>query len=253
MASLNEIYNCTYYHRPKKKRYNCGRLVDYEVMPDKDEHRDVISNLKHALEYWFKDSTGVYVVSDMAVYCHFPHVRISVTPDLMVCMNAGDKHRRDSWIAGDEGESVPEFVLEVISNPTRSFDHGKKRDKYRDIGVLEYWRFDPTPRRSEPKGHLIGDKLEDGQYVPIDEDHSKLLGLDFVITNDPLSTYRQRPHKLLRLSDPITGKMLETPMEANSRADAAEARADDERRRRITAETENAKLRAELERLKAHG
>ena len=41
---------------------------------------------------------------------------------------------------------APDFVLEVISKSTRRKDYSKKKDKYKNAGVREYWIVDPYKR-----------------------------------------------------------------------------------------------------------
>ena len=67
---------------------------------------------------------------------------------------------------------------------TSQNDLGPKRDRYAQIGVLEYWRFDPSGG-----GHygqpLTGERLVNGVYLPIElttepdgilKGHSPILG-----------------------------------------------------------------------------
>lgn len=75
---------------------------------------------------------------------------------------------------------------------------------YEKLGVLEYFIFDPEyDYLPEP---LVGWRLENGEYVPVEvvegKVRSEVLGLDLVDTGETL-----------RLLDPQTGQFLQTPTE----------------------------------------
>ena len=60
----------------------------------------------------------------------------------------------------------PDFVLEVASASTGVIDVTDKRDDYAALGIGEYWRFDETGEHHGAR--LAGDRLVDGEYIPID-------------------------------------------------------------------------------------
>ena len=66
------------------------------------------------------------------------------------------------WVVG----KPPDFALEMASPSKAREDLTSKRKLYRELGIAEYWRLDPTG------GELYGaplsaDRLEDGIYRPI--------------------------------------------------------------------------------------
>ena len=63
-----------------------------------------------------------------------------VQPDLIVLCDM--RKNLEKKIFG-----APDFVLEVFSPSTRSKDRVKKRDKYQEAGVREYWMVDPLNER----------------------------------------------------------------------------------------------------------
>ena len=99
----------------------------------------------------------------------------------------------------------------------------------------EYFLSDPTG--DYLRHRLQGYRLQDGRYVRLelvnDRLHSEQLGLDLV-----------QEGERLRLFDPAAGRFLMTAQEALRLADTEARRAED-------AETENERLRAEIEALKA--
>ena len=115
---------------------------------------------------------------------------------------------------------APDFVLEITSRTTRGEDQGRKRERYRALGVKEYWQFDPTGDYPEPP--LQGRELIAGGYVrmpgrePADGVlalESGVLGLELHVTANGLRYY-----------DPVTEKYLLSHAEEAARRQAAEAR-----------------------------
>ena len=62
----------------------------------------------------------------------------------------------------EEQGKAPEFVLEIASPTTGRQDEEGKRAGYRDYGVGEYWRFDPSGGEYHRQS-LAGE----GAYQPI--------------------------------------------------------------------------------------
>jgi Uma2 family endonuclease len=59
-------------------------------------------------------------------------------------------------------EGVPDLVVEVLSDSSRTIDRFVKRDRYAEFGVPEYWLLDPVEPRIEvlrleaAKYHVVG-------------------------------------------------------------------------------------------------
>ena len=87
-------------------------------------------------------------------------------PDLAVARNADPLLFEDNngYIVSFQGKP-PDFVLEIASRRTWKNDIDDKVSFYAGLAIPEYWRFDETgdfyPAR------LAGDRLVDGQYIPI--------------------------------------------------------------------------------------
>ena len=108
-------------------------------------------------------------------------------PDLLVAFDVDPvAHRaRIGYLVPEQGKP-PDFVMEVASKTTAHRDEREKRGAYQNIGVGEYWRFDPTGGEQYAAA-LAGDRLEGEALRPIevhrtDEGHywghSEALGLD---------------------------------------------------------------------------
>lgn len=184
-----------------------------------------------------------FSASDMFIYPRRGSLEHSVAPDIFVAFGAGD-HPRNSYKLF-EGEPVPAFVMEVLSGTTADKDLGRKRLAYAEMGIDEYWMFDPSPFGDDIPGHVEGLRLDAGVYVPIAPlpggrvYRSEVLGLEF-----------REEGGNLRVRDPVTGRDLrhyreeKAEREAEARArQAAEARADAAEARARAADAEVARLR----------
>ena len=120
----------------------------------------------------------------------------------------------------------PDFVMEVASRHTHRNDTVRKRDIYQSIGVPEYWRFDAEDGRyfGQP---IIGERLVNGQYerFPLVRYDNGAEGSTSAILNLNFRCLGRR----FSIHDPTTGAEYEHPQE------------------------ENARLRAELQRLRGEG
>jgi Uma2 family endonuclease len=159
-----------------------------------------------------------------------------------------------------ETGKAPDWVMEVASPSTAQNDLAAKRNLYAELGIAEYWRFDPTGGELYDKP-LAGERLVDGRYVEYEtaigangsmQAHSELLGVDFYW--DSAGSFD--------ILDPDTGRTIDRHVIARdahmaeaARADAAEAmreaaeaRAESEQQARLAAEERIRLLEAELER-----
>ncbi len=162
-----------------------------------------------------------------------------MAPDLLVAFNVDPQlsNRRNGYVISDHGKP-PDFVLEIGSPSTGRRDATVKREGYARLGVLEYWRFDPSGGDYQG-APLAGDRLLDGVYEPIpieqmDDDAHQ--GYSAV-----LNLHLRWEHGNLGWYDPSTGQHIPTFDHERARAEAERARADD-------AENRVRELEAELER-----
>ena len=88
-------------------------------------------------------------------------------PDLLIAfeVDPGVGLRRNGYVVSDFGKP-PDFVLEIGSYRTGERDATVKREGYAELGVREYWRFDPSGGEYQGAA-LAGDRLVDGVYEPI--------------------------------------------------------------------------------------
>ena len=195
-----------------------------------------------ALRARYADREDIYVGGNMLMYYRMNLPEFSVAPDVFMVAGARGNHKRRSWFTWRE-DAAPAFVMEIASDSTWRHDGADKRAIYAEIGVTEYWRFDPTGECFSPA--LIGERLIDGVYNPIEvaEDadgilrgHSDALGLDICVL----------PGLELRLYDPVRGEWLLSYDEERDARQAAEEQALAERDARQAAEERIRQLEALL-------
>ena len=214
---------------------------DGEPMAENAYQYKAITYTESALAIWFKDDPAVYVAADMLIYYSHGDNEVRVAPDVFVVAGAKGNHLRHSWQVWAEG-GVPQFVLEVASPSTWEIDATDKRETYKNMGVLEYWRFDPENGKFF-REILIGERIADGEYVRMEvrrdadgtlRGYSDFLRLDICV----------RPDGRIRLYDPAAGEWLSSHDEAVDERDEIALELD----------IANAALRerdAEIERLRA--
>jgi Uma2 family endonuclease len=176
---------------------------DGQPMAETDVHAKTMMNLRLALEAHFSDDPQVYVSGNLLIYYVKGNPAKRVAPDVFVVRGVpkGDRRIYKLW---EEGVP-PGIVLEVSSRQTWREDMYTKLRLYEKLGVQEYFIFDPEyDYLPDP---LIGWRLEDGEYAPVEvvegKVRSEVLGLELVDTGETL-----------RLLDSQTGEYLRTPAEA---------------------------------------
>lgn len=208
---------------------------DDELLAETEYQYEPLTYAVAALKAHFSNRDDVYAQGDMFVYYRMNDPRSVVSPDVFVVFGALGNHKRNSWLTWREGDRQPNFVLEIASESTWRWDASGKRNIYAEMGVTEYWRFDPTGDCFDPP--LTGERLVNGEYRPIevadDDDgilrgHSDVLGLDICV----------RDELELRLYDPVRGEWLMYYQEAQDALQferAAREAAETERQAKITA------------------
>ncbi|MDA0838758.1 MAG: Uma2 family endonuclease [Planctomycetota bacterium] len=151
-------------------------------------------------------------------------------------------------------------MIEVTSKSSRLEDRGNKKVTYAELGVSEYFIFDPLNEYLIPP--LVGFRLEQGEYVQMEPSQgrfrSDVTGLELAIVD-----------RKLRFLDPATGQLLPTHLETTlaqiqaeedrEHAEQAQTRAEEDRDAAEAAlkelqsrsDEEIARLKAELEKYKS--
>ena len=145
---------------------------------------------------------------------------------------------------------MPDWALEIASESTRSVDLNRKPGIYEQIGVPEFWRFDPTGGRYYGFS-LDGLRMMDGEYQPIDlttEPDGILKGYSEI-----LELSLAWDEGLPRFYDPATGAYLENWRQDREALQAERAALQAEREARAADQERIRQLEEELRRLRPDG
>ena len=132
-------------------------------MAENDEHCRAILSIRGPLEVRFQGSSDTYVTGDLLLDYEEDGERKSVVPDVMVVRGVPTGPRR-TYLLWEEGKP-PDFVAEVSSPSSRSYDRTSKRALYAKLGVREYFLFDPVYEEPGHDGALQGYRLRGSESV----------------------------------------------------------------------------------------
>lgn len=213
---------------------------DGQPMAETPTHVNAIVLLQQALEDFFVGRSGVFIASDILWYWKEGEPESRISPDVMVAVGVPNRplSDRSSFFTWEENGVVPSVVFEMASQGTWREDLGDKFWRYEELGVREYFLFDPLAEHLVPP--LQGFRLNRTAY-------RRLLTNDDVLESE-LGFRLRAEGIMLRLIDARTGEPIPTREE---RADWERARADAEKQRADTEKQRADALQAELDRLRA--
>jgi Uma2 family endonuclease len=220
-------------------------------MAETDLHRDwMITNIER-LERFYAGQR-VYVSGNLLIYYQEGDPTKSVAPDAFVVKNC-KPGRREIFQVWKERRR-PNFVLETTSKTTRREDRNKKKLIYAQMGVAEYFLYDPRGDWLKPP--LQGFRLRDGVYesIPADADGgitSKELGIRFVLEHGELAMFDAVTGERLQSQREWAQQQTERAEQAEGRAQQAEGRAQEAERRLSEEAMARQALENELARLRA--
>ena len=186
-------------------------------LAENDWQLRVIFDAFGKLKIRYQDRPDVYVSGDLLIYYEEGNPRRSVAPDVFVVFGAAN-HKRNVYKLWEEPKA-PDFVLEVASENTWREDLGRKRALYAQLGVREYWLFDPKDEYFDPP--LQGLVLREGAYRPLPalmENGAR------TIRSEVLTLDLRAESGELRFRDPATGEYLKSHAETVAALRTAEAR-----------------------------
>ena len=195
---------------------------DPEPVEDGMRQDPFIHRIVHLLRERYEDRPDVFVSGGGFVMYNRENGNDRVAPDCYIALGVDVATIYENlpnfwtWEIG----KAPDFVMEVASPSTAHNDMGSKRGLYAELGIAEYWRFDPTggDLYGQP---VTGERLIGEEYQPHDlevsEDgsvrgYSELLGVVF--------SWDGREFDVL---NPATGRTIDKRVAAEARAEAAEA------------------------------
>jgi Uma2 family endonuclease len=198
---------------------------DGQPMAETQIHVRAIMLLHQALEDFFKNRPDVFIASDIFWYWERGNKGARISPDVMVVPGI---HHRDvyesrsyySWVE----DITPAVVFEMASRKTWKKDLGSKYERYEQLGVREYYIFDPEFQFLDDP--LIGFRLHRKKYQPMPQGRME----------SQLGFRLEKEGQMIRLFDNETGEPIPTRLEA---IEASQKRAEE-------LATEVKRLKAEL-------
>ena len=197
-------------------------------MGETDRHRNAMVRHIEILSRYYAGQQ-VYVSGDLLLYYEEGNPHKFIVPDALVAKGVAPGERRiyKLW----EEHKAPDVVIETTSRKTRKKDATVKPALYAQIGVREYFIFDPERDYLTPP--LQGFRLAGANYERIVPDaEGRLLSTE-------LGMFLSLSERDIEFDVESTGERLLTGGEVALR----------EREARRAAEAEVARLRAELARL----
>jgi hypothetical protein len=120
---------------------------DGQPMGETDWHVLALMLLRQALDDFFV-TEDVYVGTDLFFYCVEGDPSACMAPDVMVVKGVG-KHLRQTFKTWVE-KAIPCALIELSSRDTWKRDLGERRLRYQQLGVTEYFVFDPEALYVKP-------------------------------------------------------------------------------------------------------
>ncbi len=208
--------------------------TDGMPLPDGETQAPQYVRVLGTVTIHFRNVPGARVNGNTFIYYQEGNRNRRISPDCYVLLDMSPEaeesfERNNTYLLWEVGKA-PDFVLEIGSESTADVDMGGKRDLYAELGVGEYWRYDPTGGEfyGDP---LVGEYLVDGEYRPIPlnyESDGRVWG-----HSDTLNLDLWWDDRDLRFWDPVAERWLLSQEEEKERADteragriAAESRAD---------------------------
>lgn len=210
---------------PKRSYEDLPSDISYPVEDGKPlaETFDHLYAILTTLEVLRQYLTGrqATVLSDQFMYYVEGRPTARVAPDVMVIFDV-KPGGRDNYKIWEEGQ-VPAVIFEMTSQGTEAQDKTFKKTLYEQLGVQEYWQFDPRGEWIE--SCLQGYRLCQETYEPITDGRSVPLGLKIRVEGKLLGFYTEDTGEKLLIPDELAMALqseIQKRIQAEDRATRAE-------------------------------
>jgi Uma2 family endonuclease len=121
--------------------------TDGQPMAETDWHIHWVLRLREIFKRRYRDQ-WVYVASDLFVYYKVGDPSRNFAADAMIVKDCDPRPRRvfKTW---EEGR-VPDVVFELVSRGTKRIDLNFKPGLYAELGISEYFLYDPLEEEIQP-------------------------------------------------------------------------------------------------------
>jgi Uma2 family endonuclease len=174
----------------------------------------------------YLEGQQVTVLANQFLYYAQGYPKLRVAPDVMVIYDVAPGGR-DNYKMWEEGQT-PSVVFEMTSASTQEQDKVTKKSFYEQMGVEEYWLFDPKGEwvTGQLQGYRLAPVTVEGEetelYVPITDSRSEPLKLRVQVEGQVLGFYREDTGEKLLLPTELAEELRRTAVsleQANQRAE----------------------------------
>ncbi|MGB3511280.1 MAG: Uma2 family endonuclease [Microcoleaceae cyanobacterium] len=195
--------------------------TDGKPVAETYDHLYAILTTLEVLKQYLKGRQATVLSNQFLYYSQgFPKLRTA--PDVMVIFDV-QPGGRDNYKIWQEGQ-IPVVIFEMTSKSTQAEDQTFKKTVYEQLGVKEYWLFDPKEEWIE--GQLQGYRLQKEKYELITDSRSEPLELRLAIEGKLLGFYREDTGEKLLIPDELQAALNQETLarqEAEKRAEELES------------------------------
>jgi len=211
--------------------------ADGEPVAETYDHFYVLLTTLAVLKQYLAETQATVLANQFMYYAQgYPKLRVA--PDVMVIFNV-TPGGRDNYKIWEEGQ-VPSVIFEMTSNGTKDQDQIFKKTLYEQLGVKEYWLFDPKSEWQEEQ--LRGYRLRGEIYETISDNRSEPLQLRLEAEGRLINFYREDTGEKLLIPEELAQALRQEVVARQQ----AEERAEQERQRAEQAQAEVEQLKARL-------
>ena len=181
---------------------------DGEPVAETYIHLYAILTTLEVLKQYLSGQQGTVLANQFMYYSQgLPRMRVA--PDVMVIFNV-EPGGRDNYKIWKEKE-VPQVIFEMTSPGTKNQDQEFKKTLYEQLGVKEYWLFDPKGEWIPEQ--LKGYRLRNTVYEVIEDNRSEPLQLQLKVEGQLIGFYREDTGKKLLIPEELATALQEKETE----------------------------------------